>query len=254
MILSLNYILLITLTSFRFLGMIIAMPLFSISSIPTPVKVILSLALAMVFVPFQPKLPPEIWDKNQILFLIIGREIGIGLIIGYIARFLFLAISMGLEFAGLQIGFAMANMFDPQNNAQISVLAQLGVTMMVLFFFATNMHHDFFVGLIKSYELIPLGLPEWKMGTLFKNLVYFLSSSFEIALRLSLPIMVSMLTIHFILGIIGRTAPQMNLFFNIAFIVNVFVGLILVIIMMPLVFPFIQNLFERMRSHGFGLF
>ncbi len=238
---------------FRVGGLMVAMPAFGTSPIPPQVKVLLSCMLALALFRFVQPIPPSMWERESVVTVVVARELGIGLIMGFGVRLLFVLMTMALEFMGLQMGFAMANVFDPQNSQQISVLAQLGAVVSILVFFAANMHHDVFRALVRSYELIPIGLPTWDMPHLGHRFVDFLGREFEVAIRLSLPVLVLMLVLQLVMAIVSRTAPQMNLFFNVAFMVNIASGLLLVAITFPFFIGQFRQFAQKVLSFGYGL-
>ncbi len=245
-------ILRISLGSFRMGGLLVAMPVIGTSALPRGFRFIFALAISSMISSFLPELPAGILQGN-LLFLVLMREIGLGLLGGFSIRFVFLLVTMALDFASIQMGFAIANIFDPQNNSEISVVAQLGAVLSIILFFSSNMHHDVFLALIKTYQIIPIGLPDWQVDLLSSRLIAFLSTIFSISLRLSWPVMVVMLTIHIIMGIISRTAPQMNLFFNVTFIVNIVAGFVLIVLTMPRIYSQMKQGMDRLVEHGLGL-
>lgn len=239
--------------SFRIGGMILSMPVFGTSPVPSSVKFFFAIALSAAMTPFQNHLPSEIWGRPEVLFLIGARELFFGLIMGFGMRMIFLLVTMALEFCGLQMGFSIANVLDPQNNSQISVLAQLGATVTVIFFFAANLHHETFIALVRSYQILPMGLPDFDMAIQMDRLFKFLAHAVELALKLSMPIMVVMLILHLILGVISKAAPQMNLFFNVAFFINVVSGILLTMLLMPRIFGEMRMYAHAMANKGYGL-
>lgn len=239
--------------AFRVGGLLVAMPVFGTSPLPPMLKFFLAFAFSAALLPFQPAFPPELWGRSDLVLVLAVREIFLGLLMGYGVRFIFLMVTMALEFAGLQMGFSIANVFDPQNNSQVSVIAQLGATLSIMFFFAANLHHEVFLTLVRSYEVIPIGVPDWNFGLNIERLVSFLGMSFSVALRLSMPVMAVMLILHFVMGIMGKAAPQMNLFFNVAFIINVATGILLVALLIPTLFPEITRQTRAMSLQGYGL-
>lgn len=243
----------IALGSLRMGGLLVSMPVFGTSPIPAQTKFFFAIAMGMLLAPFHPSVPAELLENNTVVLLLAGKEVGIGLIMGFGARFIFLVVTMGMEFAGLQMGFAIANIIDPTNNDQISVLSQVGVVLVMLYLFGVNFHHDIFLALVRSYDLVPMGLPVWDMGGVVARMSVFLKDAFDLALRLSFPIMAAMLTMHLVLGIVSRTAPQMNLFFNVAFVVNIATGLLLLTLMYPQMFPSVRQYAAGLFQKGYGL-
>ncbi|GEM_PF-6191681 len=249
----LDKIMMITLGTFRIGGVLVSMPVFGASPFPPLIKYFLAFAISFAIFPFQHPVSPVIWSSEPVLLLAVTREIGLGLIMGYSARLLFLLMSLSLEFVGLQIGFSIATFFDPQNNAEVSVVAQIGVVISVLIFIGTNMDHDLFRAVVRSYDIMPIGVPDWNMGDIMHRLLQFVSITFEMALRLAVPVMVGMLVMHVVLGVVSRTAPQMNLFFNVSFIVSLVSGLLLLVLILPQMLSRFLNMGRMVAAHGYGL-
>ncbi len=247
-------ILKIALGSFRMGGLLIAMPGFSGQTLPGPVKLLFPILFSILILHFQAPIPSELWKSNGVLLTVVAREAGIGLFIGFAARLIFLSIQGALEWSSLQMGFSLASLFDPQNNSYVSALAELGTLLMTLLFLAANLHHDLFQVLVKSYQGLPIGLPQWEMGGMKDRLVEFLRTSFEISFRLAAPVLVAMLVIQAVIGVMSKTAPQMNLFFNMAFVVNIIVGFILVLTTFPHMVSQFQAFAHEMARKGYGLF
>ncbi len=246
-------IVLVGLGSFRFGGLIASMPVFGTSPFPGFLKFFLAVALSFSVLPMQPDFPSILLESPGALFLVALREAGLGLLMGFTMRFLFLAITTSLELSGIQMGFGIASVFDPTNNSQASIVAQLGAVLAILLFFVANLHHQVFFILAKSFEKIPMGLPDWQTGEMIARLLSFVKDSFEVSLRMAFPVLAAMLVIHLVMGLIARTAPQMNLFFNMAFIVNIVTGLLLVAMSWSRMFPQFQKLSQRMAATGYGL-
>lgn len=240
--------------SFRIGGMIMSLPLFAATPVPPAIRVFVAIAVAGLIYPLgQYHLPQEIFADNYSLALVVGREFFIGTVIGFGARMVFLVTTLLFDYAGQQMGFAMASIFDPQNGTQVTALAQIGVVLTILFFFMTNMHHHIFYALVRSFKSMPPGLPDFQINAILGTLMHFIKSTFEVSLRLSMPIMVAMLVIQFVMGIISRTAPQMNLFFNVSFMISLVSGLLLVVMNLKRLFPAINRFEAGLAAHGYGL-
>lgn len=248
----LNDILNAILGAMRVGGLLVAMPVFGTSSIPVFVKVALALAIGASLHGFMGVIPESIFYHNDIIVLIVMRELGIGLFIGFTARLIFIVVSMSLEYAGIQMGFAMANIFDPSNASQVTVLGQIGSILAILIFFTTDMHHDFFALVAKSYQWWPVGLPDFNLSSMANQFVDLIKKAFEMSLRIAMPVMIVMLVIHTIMGVIAKAAPQMNLFFNVAIILNVVIGVIMVMMMLPQILNGVTQM-EIIIKGSFGI-
>ena len=174
-------ILKIALGSFRAAGLLISMPGFTTQSMPAPIKFLFPVMLSLLFFHFQKPIPESLWKDNGTIVTVAVRELGLGLFLGFVARLAFLVIQGALEWMSLQMGFSLASLLDPQNNNYVAVLSQLGTILMTLLFFAANLHHDIFQVLAKSYQVFPIGLPQWDMDGMKLRLIGFLKTSFELS-------------------------------------------------------------------------
>jgi flagellar biosynthetic protein FliR len=168
-------------------------------------------------------------------------------------RLAFLVGSLAMELIGLQIGFNMANVIDPTNNSQASILSQLSIVLMVIYVFASNLHHEIIWTLYKSYDQIPMGLMDWNFSAFMGRILLFLRLAMETGIRMSFPVMIAMLVFHIIMGVIAKTAPQLNIFFNLSFVVNLLAGMALIIMNWSRLFPTVQSYLQILRNRGFGL-
>lgn len=237
----------------RITGVLLAMPILSAGPIPPVLRGFFALAFAALLQPFIGSVPATVWNSNEAMLLLTARELGLGLLMGFSVRIIFMAFSLALEVAGLQIGFSMASILDPINNAEVSVLSQIGVVLMVLVFFGMNLHHEVFRTLVHSFAVVPIGLPTYDLGASVERLGQMLAESMQIGMRLAMPAMGIMLLIHVILGIIARAAPQMNLFFNVTFVVNIVVGILVLMMSLPRFIPAMVNFTRASAKHGLGL-
>lgn len=249
----LNDFLQVTLGAFRIGAFLASMPLFATTPIPPQIKVFLSLVLSYMMLPFLSPLPAGVLEQNTTLFLVIVREISIGVFIGFGVRLLFMIMTLTLEFAGLQMGFSIANILDPQGSEQVSMLAALGVNLLLLYLMSINFHHDLFLILGESYQKLPMGLPDFQMQEMLGRMAQSMTDIFRICFQLAFPIVFAMFAIHLVLAVITKTAPQMNLFFNITFVINIVCGLLLVNLSWTDIFSQIQIYSRHMAESGYNL-
>lgn len=241
------------LIAMRIGGVLLAMPITGAGPMPALVRVLFAFAMAYLVQPMVGAVPGTWWNANDAIVLVAIHELLIGLMMGFVVRLTFLALSLALEVAGVQIGFAMASIFDPINNTQASVLAQLGVTMLVLTFFSANLHHEIFATIVRSFEVVPISMPTYDVGGYLERLGRMTNDAVLVGLRLALPAMMVMLLIHTVLGVVARAAPQMNLFMNVTFIVNILVGITVLMLSLPRFLPALVNYARATIRHGLGL-
>ena len=66
------------------------------------------------------------------------------------------AIQIAGGFIDFQMGFAMANVIDPQTGAQSPLMGQYLYTIALLFLLSTDGHHLLLDGIFYSYQFIPI--------------------------------------------------------------------------------------------------
>src|SRR5690242_6862655 len=102
-----QYVPVFVLVVFRLAGMMIMAPLFGSARVPRRLKALFVLVLAMgmtASVPPPAVMPQTIWDTT----LGIGGELAIGLAMGMVMSFVFIAAQWAGEMIGQQMGFNLS--------------------------------------------------------------------------------------------------------------------------------------------------
>ena len=228
----------------RVASFFVTLPLFSYRSIPNSHKVGLAFFLSWIIFFAIEKQQIEI-DGYYILLIL--KEVLIGLFIGLLAFMLLAAIQIAGGFIDFQMGFAIANVVDPQTGAQSPILGQYFYTFALLLMLAVNGHHLLIDGIFYSYQLVPLQkmwIP-FADGGIVEFVLKSFSKMFLIAFQMSIPIVGSLFLVDVALGIIARTVPQLNIFV-IGLPLKIIVSFILLIVVMATLFIAVQQLFELM--------
>ena len=226
----------------RILGLIMAAPLFGHRSIPTRVKIGLGIFIALIVGPTLPSMPDvELGSWHGLHILI--QQLLIGLAIGFTVRVIFAAVEMAGEIIGLQMGLGFASFYDPQSAGQTLVLARFFNLLAVLVFLATNAHLLLLGVLAESFRTLPIGTgPLAAAG--FHNVAAFGSTVFALGLQIALPVIAILLMTNLALGILTRSAPQLNIF-AIGFPITLGVGLIVLDFSMPYFAPQMEGLIRQ---------
>ena len=225
----------------RVSGLFVSAPLFSSRGIPVPVKALVAFVLSLVVFPnVHPFVPRGTFE----LFIIALKEFSLGIFLGFLGRILFASFEMAGVFMGFQIGFGIANLLDPFSGEHISVLSQLENILAVLVFLAVDGHHLFLKALLGTFKTVPIGLFSIK-GEVVEVLIKKTASMFVTAFELWLPVMVAVLLSHISLGLIAKTAPQLNIFV-IGLPLQIALGLLVLTLTMPLIFDFFSREFYRL--------
>ena len=220
-------------------GVIFFNPVLGRASIPAMVKIGLSLGIA-INIAFG-LAGTYIADYTTIdLLLAMLREFAVGYAMGFIMQMFLAVFHIGGELMDLQLGFSMAQMYDPSTNSQVSVTGNLITIMYVLLFFISNSHLTLMAVAAKSYSVVPIGLGgvSGKIGVYFIELFGYI---LVYALQLALPVIVTEILVEVAVGILMRVVPNINVFVvNIQ--LKVLVGLIVLMTIIPVLVRFLGKL------------
>lgn len=228
----------------RISSFFVTVPLFSYRNIPSQHKI--ALAIVLTWLVFYSIEVPTLSLDGQFL-LLLGKEIIIGLGLGLIAMMMIMALQVAGNFIDLQMGFAIANVLDPQTGVQSPLIGQYFYTFTLLFVLTTDAHHLLIDGIFQSYQVIPIDhlfLP-FSTDAVAAHAIETFTTMFLIAFQMAIPIVGSLFLVDVALGIIARTVPQVNVFV-IGLPLKIFASFIMLIIVMPILFLSIQKLVEEM--------
>lgn len=215
---------------FRLAGMMLFAPLFGSSRIPRRVRALLVLVLAMGVTPGvgRAMLPDNTWQ----LAIAIGGEMAFGLAMGMALSLVFVAVQWAGEMIGQQMGLNLSEVFDPQFGASGSVLGELYFMLTLAVFLLIDGHHAMLHGVRDSFEALPLLTVGVDRGV-FGTVVGLLGGATVLAIRLAAPMLVTMLIVDLVLGLIGKTMPQMNVM-SAGLTLRAVVGMLVVIVSVSL--------------------
>ncbi|MHB1077028.1 flagellar biosynthetic protein FliR [Thiobacillus sp.] len=229
----------------RILGLIMLAPVFGHSSVPRRVKIGLGVFIALIIAPTLPPMPDVGLGSWYGLFILI-QQLLIGMAIGFIMRVVFAAVEAAGEIVGLQMGLGFASFFDPQSAGQTIVISQFFNLLASLLFLAVNAHLLLLGILVESFKSLPIS-PQPLSAAGFYSVANYGSVVFSVGLQLALPLIAILLMTNLALGILTRSAPQLNIF-AIGFPITLGVGLIALDISLPYFTP----QFEHMFRNGFA--
>ncbi|WP_066321091.1 flagellar biosynthetic protein FliR [Bacillus sp. FJAT-29814] len=225
----------------------ITVPVFMMRTIPAPFKIGLSFFLAvLVAVAIAPASVPA-FSGNFIVLLIKEGMIGLGL--GFIASVLFYAVQLAGTFIDLQAGFAMGAVYDPQSGTNVNLTGRFKNVLATLFLLAVDGHHLLLQGVLYSYQWIPVDslVPALLDGRISTLMLETFKNSFVIAFLMAAPIVFTLFLVDLVLGIIGKTSPQINLMV-VGFSVKIGVHFIVLLLALPSFFLLLNTLVSQMSE------
>ncbi len=227
----------------RMVGLFLTAPVFSGSQIPVVIRSGLALALASVALPFVPVEVGAVPAALLPFVLAVGREILVGLAIGFAASLVFLGLQLAGEVIDVQMGFMMANVTDPSTNVTVPLMGQFLYLLAMLAFLALRGHHWLIRAIAESYRLVPLGGSTMREG-LWTHGNLLVSEVFVQALQFGGPVVAALLLTEASMGLIGRTVPQMNILM-LGFSVRIAVGYAVVWFVLAAMFDVLAIALDR---------
>ena len=226
----------------RILAFFITMPLFSYRTIPTIFKIGISFFLALVM---YTTVDGQGIDVDSLYIFLLVKEVIVGLFIGLIAYIILSAVQIAGGFIDFQMGFAVANVIDPQTGAQSPLIGQYFYIIALLFLLSVNGHHLIIDGIFNSYEWIPIDQFISFGGNFSQFILQTFSYMFLIAFQMALPLVGCLFLVDVALGIIARTVPQLNVFV-VGLPLKITVSFIVLLFFMSLYMMLTRVLFESM--------
>lgn len=235
----------------RVTSFFLMMPIFSYRTIPNAAKIGIGFFLAWIMIY---TIDAPILEIDGTYFLLIIKEALVGIFVGFIAYLMLSAIQIAGGFIDFQMGFAIANVIDPQTGAQSPLTGQYLYMISLLFLLSVNGHHLLMDGIFYSYQFIPIDQPWIPFGDegLAEFVVKAFSSMFIIAFQMAIPVVGSLFLVDVALGIIARTVPQLNVFV-VGLPVKIGVSFIVLFIVMSVLMVVVSRLFETMLETMRGL-
>ena len=228
-------------------GIMTVAPIFGHRSVPTMAKIGLILLLSIILLPtlatVPVKLPGELFSMTAVLV----KEVVAGLLVGFTSLLLFIAVQFAGRIIGLQMGFGIVNVIDPNSQTQVSLVGQFQFILAMLIFLSLNGHHMILSAIANSFEVVPLGQITFTNLT-SEVIIRAVVDTIALAIKLGAPCIVTLFLLDVSLGIIARTVPQMNIFI-VGFPLKISVGLTMIGISMPIVGYVFSKLLQGLNSN-----
>lgn len=212
----------------RLAGTLSLAPIFGAKNVPRRVRVFLAIAIGMLVFQKIGYTPLEYTTTIGFTVILI-KELIVGLSIGFSASVVMAVITMAGEFIDREMGFTMVSNFDPFTNSNTTITAEFYNYLVMLIMICSNMHYYIIAAVADSFQVIPVGGAIFNGDAVYEILLRLIGNYFVIAFRISLPVFVSVMLLNVILGILARSAPQMNMF-AIGIQLKIIVGLMVLVI------------------------
>jgi len=198
------------LASLRIGAFLIASPFFGGSAVPLQVRIIMAVLLGVAVVT-----TVEVPDWQAFAGLnglqVILTELAIGISSGLILTIWFSAALLAGEKIASSAGLGFAAQIDPDSGGQTPVVSKTFSLFLTVIFLSWNGHLLVLRAVADSYTYLPVGATP-AFPVLIQSGIAAAGSMFLAATIIMLPLTAFLMAINLVIGVITRSAPQLNLF------------------------------------------
>jgi flagellar biosynthetic protein FliR len=185
-------------------------PLLGAKTVPVRLRVALSVVLS--YAAFAGAGFPLFAGTTDLPAIVGGavRETLLGLSAGLAARFALEAVVATGQLVASTVGLSFGASIDPLHGAETAAVGELLSMMALGAMLANGMHRDLVAWLCRSVIGLPPGA-HLDFGPLAGAVIAHALSAVALAVRLAFPVMAAVTFGQVALGVVGRTAPQLNI-------------------------------------------
>lgn len=227
----------------RVVGFFRFAPLLNRKEIFSMVRLCLAILVTVMIVSIiQPKpLPFEDFGSLMVSLIL---NYAVGAMIGYVAQLLLLAIEAGGDMINMQMGLSSAMVLDPTTSSQVSIVGKCFQLLGLIIFIQLGGIYWLITALIHSIDIFPLGATTIPLHQVV-NMDYLVKLSSNVlfmGLQIASPILLATLGQDIILGVISKTAPQVNVF-QLSFLFKPVLGAAIMIWILPMLVNIVSDYF-----------
>jgi flagellar biosynthetic protein FliR len=143
--------------------------------------------------------------------VMVGSEFALGWVFGFVPALTLSGLAVAGQIISGSIGLAQANMIDQSLGESVSIFSRIQLQIATLIFLFMGGHHIVIAATSGVAQDIGVGMFRPDADT-FAILLHRFTNSFELALVVSSPIIVASLLTQFVLGLVTKFVPQVNVF------------------------------------------
>ncbi len=216
----------------RISAFIVTMPIIGTENVPLQLKVLLALAITVIIYPTLALQKISLEAIESAFIWVALKEALLGVILGFISRLFFFALTISGEIVSISIGLSSEQLLNPTMGGRTTALQQFQIFIGTLFFLSLNGHYYLITGIVHSFDVVPLSLKGFELLTPH-SLALICQEIIWVGVKMSAPVMAALFFMNIVMGILGRAVPQINVLVT-SLPVNILVGFFVVIISIPL--------------------
>ena len=184
-------------------------PPFNSRLIPTQVKALLSVGLALPMAPMLTSTLPSV--ETAAIIACAALQFFIGAALGFITYLFFAALQAAGDLLDVFGGFTLAMAYDPLSMNQSSIFGRFYNLVAVTLLFASNAHLIVLRGFLQSYKTLPLNV-SISMGDFSSVITKGIGEMFLAGVQIAGPLIAVLFLTDVAFGLLNRVAPALNAF------------------------------------------
>jgi flagellar biosynthesis protein FliR len=208
----------------RIAGLMVLTPLLANRLLPRRFRALIAIMFAAAVYPGlagQWHLAP---DADLVTLLpLLASELLIGVSIGFLAGLPIVGLDAAGYLMGHQMGLGLARVYNPEVGEDTDIMGQLLMYIGLAIFVSIGGLESMFLALMSTFEQVPVGA--FAADRLPMDVILgVLSSAFELAIRVSAPVLCIVLLLMIAMGFVMKTMPQINIL-SVGFALKIIFGL-----------------------------
>lgn len=223
----------------RLLGLMQFAPPFNRRETPSLVRISMALIITVIVTML---IKPQPIPPNTSIMMGILLNYAFGAILGYIANCILAAVSAGGDMINTQMGLSSAMVLDPTTRAQTSILGNYFTILGLIIFMSAGGAYWLLNAFIRSFDVFGMYQTVIPLAQVINidYLVIITSNVLYFGMQLAAPVLLATLGQDIILGIISKTAPQVNVF-QLSFLFKPVMGALILIWILPMLINVITD-------------
>ena len=191
-------------------ALVMSAPVLGVKAAPVRVRAFLAVGLTLLVTPLQGASTSVETHNMAVLGRQVLSETLVGLLLGLGIMIFFSGIQLAGQVVSQLGGTALAETFDATMDLNTPVIAQLFYFLTLAMFVLVGGHRMLIEALLETYVWLPPGQGQFGAGYV-ATLTAVLGQSFLLGVRAVAPAMIALCLSTLILGLVGRTLPQINI-------------------------------------------
>ena len=203
-------LLLFTVVLTRVSGLTMTAPIYGTRDVPAQARGLLAVILAVLITPVQwshaVPAPPGVFPYLVLLAseLLIGMSLGLGIVV------LISGMQLAGEMVGRASGLMLSDIYDPTLDSSVPLIGQVLSLVATAVFVCIGGHRMLMSALLDTFQTLPPGGAAMAPASLVETFSLLVSESLSVGIRASIPAVTALLLATVVLGLVGRTLPQLN--------------------------------------------